>query len=128
MWDEREESIRVHLTNPTGSDGIRWAAAAPEAGDGCGWAQAAAGRHATFKEHVPAPVSLQDLLVGTDLSETLFTRFVDAGDTTAPALLLVAVKRPRFPGFGSCFSGVEAGMTSCGPWCWDWDWGLLLGG
>lgn len=60
-------------------------------------ARAAVGQGTTYEEHVQARVSSQDLLVGTDLFEKLFARFVDAVEAAAPTLLLAAVKRPGSP-------------------------------
>lgn len=107
-------------------------------------AQATDSHHATLGELVPAQVSSEQFLVGTDcadtyllvddihpakaveadLIETLFTRLVDGVEAGAWVLFLAAVKRPRLRGLSL--------QVPCSWWFWGggWDdflWDLLLG-
>lgn len=94
-------------------------------------AQATDGHHTTLGELVPAQVSSEEFLMGTDcadtyflvddihpakaveadLIETLFTRLVDGVEASAWVLFLTAVKRPRF-----------RGLSLQVPWNWQF-WG-----
>lgn len=84
--------------------------------------QPAAGHGTTFGEHVLARVSSQDLLMGTNLFETVYKiHGCRRGPGTAPHSNQEAQATPAllFPR-----SGVKAAMTSCGLWCWDWELSL----
>lgn len=107
-------------------------------------AQTTDGQHATLGELVPAQVSSEEFLMGTDgadtyflvddiypakaveadLIETLLARLVDRVEASARVLFLTAVKRPRLRGFSLQVSW--NGQFGGGGWD-DFLWDLLLG-